>query len=133
MLIVYRTSDGVVLDNTGTNNVAPTGPPTEAAYVNTDAQGIARAGLGLLRLHDSDDEQQVQLALNRQVRVQGGVLVDAGAYPPPPETPNQIADLRAEFDALKIEVDRMKSDAQAAAAKASNADAKAVGNAVAGS
>jgi hypothetical protein len=60
MLIAYDTTTGEVLDNTGTNTAMLTGPQGDLAYVNTDARGIDRTTVGLLRLHDVDDQTQVQ-------------------------------------------------------------------------
>lgn len=60
MLIAYDLATGDVLDNTGTNSRYPEGPPDDFAYVNTDARGVNRGELALLRLHDDRDHEQVQ-------------------------------------------------------------------------
>lgn len=83
MLIIYATETGEVLDNTGTNSVLPAGPADELAYVNTDARGIDRATVTLLRLHDDDDHDLVQQALHNYCHVDTttGTLVVEGPYP----------------------------------------------------
>lgn len=84
MLIVYDTTTGDVLDNTGTNSLLPEGPTLEESiYVNTDAAGIPRDGLGLLRLHDEDDADLVnEVLVNRhRVDVDTGEVVIVGPYP----------------------------------------------------
>lgn len=90
MLITYRLSDGTVVDSSGTNGAVPDGPPDEAGFLNTDARGIDRADLGLLRLHDNDDAEQVALAFSRSVRVEAGRLVDVGPMPEPSADPAQV-------------------------------------------
>jgi hypothetical protein len=83
MLIAYDTTTGEVLDNTGTNTAMPTGPQDDLAYVNTDARGIDRAGVGLLRLHDVDDQAAVQEVTRNYHHVDTAtetVVID-GPYP----------------------------------------------------
>lgn len=94
MLLVYRRTTGEVLDNTGTSSAFPDGPPDDQAYVNTDARGHQRTDLALLRLHDTDDAEQVQLALTRRVKVKDGTLVDLGPLPTPPPRPPSERELR---------------------------------------
>ena len=65
-----------MVDNTGTSSAWPTGPPDDRAYVNTDARGIDRATLGLLRLHDVDDAATVEAVLSNEAHV------DVAADPP---------------------------------------------------
>ena len=83
MLIVYDTTTGEVLDNTGTNSAMPQGPNEPLAYVNTDARGIARDSLALLRLHDEDAHDLVQAVLRNYAHVDPDTraLVIEGPYP----------------------------------------------------
>jgi hypothetical protein len=113
MLIVFDTSTGEILDNTGTNSVWPEGPPDDLAYVNTDAQGIDHDSLGLLRLHDVDDADLVAQALTHEAHVDPAtgdlVIGDEFTPEPPPDVPaaptveEQLAALRAEVDALALD------------------------------
>lgn len=83
MLIIYDAATGEVLDNTGTSSVMPEGPTGALMYVNTDARGLTRAGLGLLRLHDEKDAELVQQVLRNFHRVDPDTkqVVIEGPYP----------------------------------------------------
>lgn len=102
MLIVYDRTTGDVLDNTGTSSALPEGPPDEDAYVNTDARGIARDRVALLRLHDEADAELVDQLLTHEHRVdveaaEPTVVVEQPrpAPPPPPPPRDWPAELRA--------------------------------------
>ena len=84
MLLVYRTSTGEVLDNAGTNSLFLDGVPDEFAYVNTDAAGIDRAELSLLRLNDVTDAALVARILTCGCAVQNGQAIPSE----PPEQPD---------------------------------------------
>lgn len=83
MLIVYDKNSGQVLDNSGTCSATPSGPVGEQAFVNTDARGLDRDALGLLRLHDVTDRDLVQLVMDNFVHVDAetGSLVFEGPLP----------------------------------------------------
>lgn len=103
MLIVYRTATGEIVDNHGTNSAWPEGPPDEMAYINTDAAGIDRTELSLLRLHDNADADLVVKALTHQTTVQNGELTVGDPRPvPQPVTPGPTTEerLAAMEDAL---------------------------------
>lgn len=100
MLIVYDAATGEVLDNTGTNSAWPAGPPDDLAYVNTDNQGIARVGLGLLRIHDLDQADLVQRVLSHYVHVENGEVVIGDLIPPPAPDPQVAVRLTLEERAL---------------------------------
>lgn len=69
MLLIYDKTTGEVLDNTGTNSVIPWGPTGELAFVNTDARGVDRATVELIRLHDDHDHDLVQQLLHNRHHV----------------------------------------------------------------
>lgn len=96
MLIVYDTSTGVIVDNTGTSSAWPEGPPEELAYRNTDARGLDRTGLGLLRLHDARDAELIAAMAGHACAVQAGAVVIGDPLPPPPPAPDPVADPVAE-------------------------------------
>ena len=100
MLIVYDTTTGTVLDNTGTNSLMPEGPDDALAYVNTDARGIDRASLGLLRIHDLDQADLVQRILSHYVHVENGAVVIGDPIPPPPPDAETVVRLTLEERAL---------------------------------
>ncbi len=93
MLIVYRSDTGEVVDNPGVCSAWPDGPPDELAYVNTDAAGLAREQLALLRLHDGEQAELVAAVLagfhhvdpaTGEVVIDGpnpGLTADRGAIP----------------------------------------------------
>ncbi|MFA9432897.1 MULTISPECIES: hypothetical protein [unclassified Egicoccus] len=130
MLIVYRIDTGEIVDNTGTNSRWPEGPPDDLAFVNTDAAGIDRDGLALLRLHDRDDAELVQQALTHQIIVQDGQLVIGYPHPEPDPVEPEPDPVMERLEALEVEVRGIRE--RAAAANVANADAKAVRDAVAG-
>jgi len=100
MLIVYDTKTGEVLDNSGTNSVWPEGPPDDLAFVNTDARGIDRSELALLRLHDDNDAELIAQAMSHQHLVSSkGELVIGAPYPT--SDPEPARDWEAEIDAAK--------------------------------
>ncbi len=89
MLIIYRIDTGKVVDNTGTNSAAPTGPPDDVAFVNTDRREIPRRILDTVRLDDADDADLVERILTHQHHVDpatGEVVLDA-PYPTPVKEP----------------------------------------------
>lgn len=87
MLIVFDTATGEILDNTGTSTMWPDGPPDEFAYVNTDARGVGRARLGLLRLNDIGDAALVARVLAHECNVVDGRVVIGEPHPVPDPSP----------------------------------------------
>lgn len=129
MLLIYRTDTGDVVDDTGTNSAAPLGPPDELAYRNTDARGVDRSLIALLRLHDVDDADAVQLALTRSVRVVDGQLVDDGPLPDPVPVEPPPPSLADRLEAVEAELRGMR---ERAAAVAVTGGAAAVRDAITG-
>lgn len=131
MLLVYDKTTGSVLDNAGTSSAYPSGPPEDLAFLNTDARGIDRARLALLRLHDGDDADLVAQILTNRHHVDpktGRVVID-GPYPQPaPGEPEPT--LLDRLAAIEAEVKGMKDRAKVEAAK-STPTAKGVAAAIA--
>lgn len=101
MLIIYDKVTGTVLDSSGTSSVEPLGPTDDRAYINTDARGIDRASVALLRLHDEDDADLVgRLLTHEHLVVKGKVVVGAPHAPAPvPEpAPDPVEVLLADLD-----------------------------------
>lgn len=90
MLILYDTNTGAVLDNTGINTALPEGPEGDSAYINTDARGIPRSNIGMVRLHDEHDADLAQRVLTHQVTIDGGQVVVGAPIPKPEPTPEVV-------------------------------------------
>jgi hypothetical protein len=107
MLIIYKRATGEVVENTGTNSALPEGPLGDGAYRNTDARGIARGGLALLRLHDERDRTTVEKTFTHAYHVEKGKVVFDGQRPapePPPPAPDPLAELTARVEALEAQL-----------------------------
>jgi hypothetical protein len=84
MLLIFRKDTGEIVDNSGTNSIWPEGPPDELAWRNVE--GLDRKTLDILRLHDEEDSDKIDLIFNNKVNVDPKTkkILVVGPLPPSP-------------------------------------------------
>ena len=100
MIIVYRKSDGAIMNGTNTNSAYPDGGPAEIAITNvTNGHGGIAEDYGVFRLHDEQDSELVTATLTHdfslkfdQEGMPVGVIIGQRREAPPQPAPRVTED-----------------------------------------
>lgn len=112
MLIIYRKSDGVVVDNQGTNSLYPLGIPEATILIDYIAKknGGNIEDYEVLRLHDIDDIEIVNKTFTHEYSIQDGQIVFGEEIPipePEPQPPSEVEILQQENAMLQMSMMEM--------------------------
>ena len=100
MRILYDLRDGTVLDNSGTSDAMPEGPPDDDLRNLPD--GVDPANVGIVRLHDVKDAEKVAELLANRHHIDpatGSPVVDGPVTPAAEDDPD--ADLRTRLTSFR--------------------------------
>ena len=91
MLIIYKKSNGEVVDNQGTNETFPLGVPNVQPILDNVIanKGGASSDYDIIRLHDIEDSQNVEKTSSHNYSIQDGRIV-FGELKPIPEPEPQL-------------------------------------------